>query len=259
LTANKNLLVIAHPGHELRAFNWMQQRRPGVFVLTDGSGSRNEGRMDETENILREVSATRVGWLDAFPDKTVYQLILEREAAPLIHRARQLAEYIAAYKVEEVAGDMIEGYNPSHDLCRNLINAAVELAGSMGHAVTRNLAFALAGKPGGEAKGPKPLEVILLDDSALSAKQAAAMNYSALRHEVELALRTFGKEAFATETFYDASALGDEPANVPPYYETYGEKQVATGHYTHVIRYSLHVKPLVAAIRKGLGLSVPQA
>jgi len=214
--------------------------------------------MDETENLLRAVSATRVGWLDAFPDKTVYQLILESDATPFILRARQLAEYIVAHKIRDIAGDMIEGYNPSHDLCRNVINAAVELAGSMGRKVARNLAFALAGNPGGEAKGPKPLKVVLLDESALSAKQAAAMNYSALRHEVELALRTFGKEAFASETFYDASELGDEPATVPPYYETYGEKQVASGHYAHVIRYQVHVKPLVAAIRKGLGLSAPK-
>jgi hypothetical protein len=32
-------LVIAHPGHELRALHWLRLSRPCVFVLTDGSGS----------------------------------------------------------------------------------------------------------------------------------------------------------------------------------------------------------------------------
>ena len=67
-------------------------------------------------------------------------------------------------------------------------------------------------------------------------------------------MRNFGKKAFATEAFYDAAVLGDEPPTIPPYYESYGEKQVASGHYDRVIRYQNHVKPLVAAIRKGLGL-----
>jgi hypothetical protein len=131
-TTSRSLLVIAHPGHELRVFNWMQQRRPGAFILTDGSGSAKEGRMDETEQLLRAVSASRAGWLESYADREVYRLVLEGHAEPFINRARELAQYIAAHEIEEIAGDMIEGYNPSHDLCRNLINAAVALAGLMG-------------------------------------------------------------------------------------------------------------------------------
>jgi hypothetical protein len=253
-TTSRSLLVIAHPGHELRVFNWLQQRRSGVFILTDGSGSADEGRMDETELLLRAVSASRVGWLESYADKEVYRLMLEGQAGPFTDLVRELARYIVAHEIEEIVGDMIEGYNPSHDLCRNLINAAVELAALMGHKTGRNLAFALVGNPNPVGKGVQPLEVIRLDDAALEQKCAASMNYSALRHEVELALRSFGKKAFATEAFYDATVLGDEPSTIPPYYESYGEKQVASGRYDRVIRFHTHVKPLVAAIRKELGL-----
>lgn len=232
----------------------MQQRRPGAFFLTDGSGFAKEGRTDETERLLRAVSASRAGWLGTYADKEVYRLMLEGQAEPFINLARELAQYIVAHEIEEIAGDMIEGYNPSHDLCRNLINAAVALAGLMGHKAARNLAFALVGNPNPAGKGPRPLVVIQLDESALEQKYAAAMNYSSLRHEVELVLRNFGKKAFATEAFYDAAVLGDEPSTIPPYYESYGEKQVAGGQYDRVIRYQNHVKPLVTAIRKGLGL-----
>jgi hypothetical protein len=36
----------------------------------------------------------------------------------------------------------------------------------------------------------------------------------------------------------------------PPFYETYGEKQVAAGHYAKVLRYREHVRPIEEALRK---------
>ena len=39
------------------------------------------------------------------------------------------------------------------------------------------------------------------------------------------------------------------PANDLPFYELYGEKLVAAGHYREVIRYEEHMLPLAQAIR----------
>ncbi len=253
LNPTRNLLVVAHPGHELRVFHWAQQQRPAVFILTDGSGSLGEGRLDQTEEVLRAADARRAGWLELLPDKDVYRLILEGNAARFAALTRELADYIVEHKIEVVAGDMIEGYSPSHDLCRNFINAAVELAACRGHAVRRNLAFPLIGRPDA-GNNLRPAEVLKLDPLAFHKKYETAMNYRALRHEVEAAFKIAGKEAFATEVFYDAEPLGDAPVEIPPYYEQHGKERVLAGHYERIIRFRDHVQPLVAGLRSALGL-----
>jgi hypothetical protein len=41
----------------------------------------------------------------------------------------------------------------------------------------------------------------------------------------------------------------------PPYYERYGEQQVAAGHYDRVIRYRAHIQPLMQALWHDVGLN----
>lgn len=36
ISSGRAALVVAHPGHELRVYGWLEQARPRVFVLTDG-------------------------------------------------------------------------------------------------------------------------------------------------------------------------------------------------------------------------------
>jgi hypothetical protein len=38
------------------------------------------------------------------------------------------------------------------------------------------------------------------------------------------------------------------PPGSPPFYETYGEQQVAAGRYAEVLSYERHVRPLKAAL-----------
>ena len=52
--SESSVLVIAHPGHELRAFTFLRRLQPKVAVLTDGSGSQGISRIARTQRILRE-------------------------------------------------------------------------------------------------------------------------------------------------------------------------------------------------------------
>jgi hypothetical protein len=47
----------------------------------------------------------------------------------------------------------------------------------------------------------------------------------------------------------DNKTASDSPTNGPLFYELYGEKLVAAGHYEKVIRYREHMLPLAQAIR----------
>jgi hypothetical protein len=41
---------------------------------------------------------------------------------------QELAAALMRERIDYVVGDAVEGYNPSHDLCRAIINAAVDIA-----------------------------------------------------------------------------------------------------------------------------------
>lgn len=59
-----------------------------------------------------------------------------------------------------------------------------------------------------------------------------------------------GVEAFRVEYLrpVDSRAGYGGPAEEPPFYERYGEQQVAAGHYERVLRYREHVAPLAKAL-----------
>ena len=43
-TDSKTALMVAHPGHELRVWHWLEIECPRVVVVTDGSGRSGASR-----------------------------------------------------------------------------------------------------------------------------------------------------------------------------------------------------------------------
>lgn len=244
-------LVVAHPGHELRVFGWLERAAPVVCVLTDGSGSGGEGRLESTTAVLAGTGARPgpvYGWMS---DRAIYTAILDGDAARFCHLADELAAMMLDGEVDCVVADAVEGYNPSHDVCRLVVNAALRLAG---RACGRPIAaydFLLVGAPD---RCDEPLRDralwLSLDDAALARKLRAARGYPALAAEVEHALERYGAAPFRTECLrpVDLTDPYGWPCHERPYYETYGEKRVAEGAYPRVLRFGEHVRPLADAL-----------
>jgi hypothetical protein len=89
--------------------------------------------------------------------------------------------------------------------------------------------------------------VLHLDEDALARKLAAARQYPEMAEEVNRALGAFGTAAFRTECLTPVRATSHQ-VDALPFYETYGEAQVAAGKYTDVLRYAAHVRPLRAKL-----------
>lgn len=53
----KAAMFVAHPGHVLRAFHWMEIAKPLVFVVTDGSAPDQPARLPSTTVLLVKVGA----------------------------------------------------------------------------------------------------------------------------------------------------------------------------------------------------------
>jgi hypothetical protein len=79
LYETRSLLVIAHPGHELRLCGWIGQAKPLVCILTDGSGSDDKPRLASTLNILQDLGAEIGPVCGEFTDRQIYQKMLQGE------------------------------------------------------------------------------------------------------------------------------------------------------------------------------------
>ncbi|HEX8474620.1 MAG TPA: hypothetical protein VF666_11345 [Pyrinomonadaceae bacterium] len=269
-------LVVAHPGHELRVYGWLEATRPRVFVLTDGSGRSTRSRIASTNRVLTGVGAAHGDIYARLTDADLYTAILDHEFNLFTHLTDELADALVREKISCVVGDAVEGYNPAHDACRLIVNAAVVLAGRALSERITNLDFTLVGRPD-ECPEPSRASALWLhlDDETFARKLTAARNYPELVAEVDAALSGAGSvglrvhpdlaarsginkaasadggasgETFRVECLRPARAF--EPSfDVPPFYEQYGERQVAAGHYARVLRYRAHMLPLAEALR----------
>ena len=183
------------------------------------------------------------GWLS---DRAVYEAMLGRDLA-LFHA---LADEIVACLdgADYVVGDAAEGYNPTHDVCRILVDAAVARRRRVRSLAS--FAFPLVGPPAASALRPGDVD-LALDDAAFSRKLGAAREYVELDHEVRDALDGVGAEAFRREVFRRVDAVSDGLAGEVPFYERHGERRVAEGMYASVLRRDEHVVPIAEALACG--------
>jgi hypothetical protein len=245
-------LLIAHPGHELRLHGWMETRRPVVFVLTDGSGHSQRSRLGSTTAVLKQCGAEPGSIYGRFTDAELYSLILKGERLALCRLVAELADELAALGVSTLAGDGVEGYNPSHDLCQYLMRAAASRAEQKTGRPIERYQFPVVGHPD-DGEGPSQGDgalLVTLGPAAVERKLAAAWSYPEMRNEVQDAVARYGRAAFSVERLRKSDIARDEArlAREAPFYESHGEKQVAAGHYASVLRYKEHFQPLVRTL-----------
>lgn len=265
------ILVIAHPGHELRVHGWLETTRPEVWVLTDGSGRTGRSRIDSTTRVLEATGATRGRVYGRMSDIDLYNAALNSEYGAFTNLVDELADVLLQDDVDCIAGDAEEGYNPAHDTCRLIINAAAMLVNRRVDKQIRNYDFTLVGAPERGSEVSVDSLWLNLDEAAFARKLSAALNYPELHAEVEGALNgknngplgdhsdlaersqsAYGvtqTNNFRVECLRLVNSHARAPfAEQPPFYEEYGARQVKAGHYTHVLRYREHMLPLAAAL-----------
>lgn len=244
-------LVVAHPGHELRVFHWMELHRPIYLCLTDGSGGAGIPRIDSTTRLLAKTGAVPGAIYGRHPDREFYRLLLEGRVEVFVEFAREIAQALIACGITTVAGDAVEGFNPMHDVCRFIVDGAVEMVRRQTGRKLRNWELILDGPPDSCPDALRKDALWLrLDDTAVARKVAAALDYPELRGEVDAALARFGKSAFALECLRPVTVrqMIERFETESPFYERYGETRRREGRYQEVICYRQHVLPVREAI-----------
>jgi len=281
LSETGSLLVIAHPGHELRLYGWIAQTKPLVCILTDGSGSDDKPRLAVTLNILQGLEAEIGPVCGEFTDRQIYQKMLHGEYDMFDDLCERLAALIAARNIRTVVSDGIEGYNPTHDLCEALVRTAVAITNNViniarvadgKECLVRHYTIPLMGDPQptaqptacrAETANPVIQQrseqcIIELNERELAHKLETMREYASsaggiLQQEVEDAFRSYGEDAFAREYLFASAAPGKEPERnflqQKPFYEIRGEQRVADGRYRDVIRFHEHVLPIMTRLK----------
>jgi hypothetical protein len=244
-------LVVGHPGHELRVFGWMCRSRPRVYVVTDGSGRSHVSRLASTACLLDRAGAGRGEVFGVVSDAEVYRAILDGRTSLFLDILESLSTALVNNEIDCVAGDASEGFNPTHDLCRAMLNAAIVLAERATGKRIANYEFCLTEwEQNCVAPHDSRCVHLWLEEELLNRKLEAAESYSELRDEVQKAVAQKGKEYFRTECLRKVPEVpAEQPSVHKPFYETWGERRVGESEYERVIRYREHVRPIITAIR----------
>lgn len=244
-------LAIAHPGHELRIHGWLEAVKPLVFVLTDGSGRCGQSRLDSTTRLLDRAGAKPGSIYGRLPDRLLYASVLNQNIDLFIRLTEELAEALIRDEIDYVAGDAAEGAIMGHDVWRLVIDAACEMATRARGRRIASFDFLVSGPPDPYQGTPPPEAIWLeLDEEALRRKLAAALDYRELKDFTDSQIRQWGVKAFRVECLrqVDNRSGYASPAEEPPFWEWWGEQQVAAGTYERAIRYRQHVVPLAKVL-----------
>lgn len=220
-----------------------------TFVLTDGSGHTDHSRLASTTAVLERAGASCGAIYGAMSDRQLYQAVLAGERDVFTTLVDKLASALQQADVTYVVGDAVEGVNPGHDVSRLLLNAALLRIEQTTGRRLKNMEYPVEAPPD-ECPAEDRADAIFLtlDDEAFTRKMEAVRSYPEMAAEMERVLEIYDADVFRVECLRPVRYGLDVGHRFqhPCIYEEYGEKQVAAGIYSEVLRFREHVGPLAA-------------
>lgn len=236
----ENVLILAHPGHELRIHHWLELTKPRVYLLTDGSGGRQTARTRYSRDVVEAAGATPGAIFGDIPDAAWYEALLAGDGSFFVDVLTTISADLASAKNVQIVSDAVDGYNPMHDLAyaygqalTKLLKRMTKVRGQLCSAAVPNVA------------GGLELE-IQLDQAARERKMAAVQAYTPLADEARRILerdpQCFDRENLISQNF-------DWNGPWAPEWELIGKQRVAAGLYDNCISYKDNVQPVALQLQ----------
>jgi hypothetical protein len=239
MTSALPILIIAHPGHELRLFDWMERERPRIFILSDGSGGAQSSRLDYSVSAIRGAGATLIEGSGQRSDREWYAAILAGDIPAFTQTADVIAATALTMQAPLVVSDAADGYNPLHDLCQAIAGAVVARIARDSEAPKFLVSPAIA-----SAMGTPSIAWKLQDETARRKRLAVSANMPLAEEAARLLAEA--PDALYTEQLLDPTF--DWPENWTPEWEAFGRKRVKEGRFAAPITYHDHVLPIAKAL-----------
>lgn len=238
-----SMLVLGHPGHELRLHGWLEQARPVVCVLTDGAGAAAAARATFSREMIDRVGG-RVGPVfGQRTDRAWYQAILSGQVEPFVEAVREMLAIAWRLNVTLIVSDARDGYNPMHDAAFDMARLVTARLVREGRDV-RHLVF-----PVTEMTAGAPAWIGRLSPDAVARKEAALARYAPLASEIHAA-RAHGAFDCGLEQLFEVAHL--DAGAEPPFYESVGRSRVSSGEYATMIERRRHYLPLMEAVAEAV-------
>lgn len=248
--AVRRLVVTGHPNHELAIFGLVQRVRPRLLFLTDGGG---EARIGESQRALAAIGAQDRAKFLRWREQTLYDALLERDAAVLHRLAAAVRAELIAFAPRQVFCESIELYNPLHDITLPIVRAAA--AGLPGIELVEFPLIAQEPLPDEQYRvqrfpAHRASTAIALDSAELDRKLHARDHiYDSLRRSTGAVMQV-SRERAGTEVFARASESLPVPGEDHDLrYERRARLLHARGDIERMITFSSHFVPAVAALQ----------
>jgi hypothetical protein len=232
----QNVLILAHPGHELRIHHWLEINKPRVYLLTDGSGGKEQSRTHYSEQIIQQTGSARGSVFGDISDKVWYKALTDSDFGFIRSILEAIEADLPDAESYQIVADAVDGYNPVHDL-----------ASAMGVALQRRLEvrgklaklYFSAAVP--SARGKTVLDLVL-DHAAKGRKLKALAHYTPLAEE---ARRILEQDETAINREYIIQQDTDWSDLAIPQWEEIGSQRVAAGTYQSCLTAKDHFQPAV--------------
>jgi hypothetical protein len=249
----RSALIIGHPAHGLRVHRFLEIYKPVFYIMTDGSGSKGNSKSDNAIEIIEHCGAKASPVICRFSDQEMYRIIKEYDIEAIRNLVNEIVEDLEKNEIDFIAGDSLEGFNPTHDLCRYLVNAVVKIYSHKRGKQTGNYDFLLHGPP--DLCPPELVDESIwlkLEKEEFDRKMAVVRNYPEITVDIEYAFNHYGEDAFHIECLRPVKNLNQYTAwnTDVPFYESYGIQKVKDGIYKEIISFEKHLLPLAKFLAK---------
>lgn len=192
-------LSIAHPGHELRLYGLLEQAKPFVWILTDGSHRTGTDMIfdsiktiDKAVNFGKKVTlnsmkdpANKKIFIFSFPkndednmhikDVQIYEEIINQRTEFFISYIDFMVTNMIKYDTDIMIADASEGTNVCHEMVRIMTDLSIEFIRKKIRKIIHNYEIAID-KPYNENLNDDVIR-IELNDEQLDRKLEAMLNY----------------------------------------------------------------------------------
>lgn len=189
----RTALVFAHPGHEVLVHRFLEEAKPLVFVLSEGVTVDEEPAIRTTSRIVRKAGGRIGGIFGRCTARGLQNALMMQEHERVFALVHELADHLITEEIDLVAGDAAEGFDPAHDLCRVLIDAAAAIA-ALTRPGLKNFELPLLGPRSN--RGAVRLRV---EGEAWQRKYSQCRAYAEPVEEVRLLIETQGIDALREE------------------------------------------------------------